>query len=100
LSGGINVYGYGYGNPLAYADPNGLVPLVLTPCVTSPQAAMGCAALAWGAANAAANACSNAVDAIKDWMSSEVMIPIRKFMKASKGNMYEDIIILILEEVN
>jgi RHS repeat-associated protein len=40
LSGGINVYGYGYGNPLAYADPNGLVPLVLTPCVTSPQAAM------------------------------------------------------------
>jgi RHS repeat-associated protein len=71
LSGGINVYGYGYGNPLAYADPNGLVPLVLTPCVTSPQAAMGCAALAWGAANAAANACSNAVDAIKDWMSSD-----------------------------
>jgi uncharacterized protein RhaS with RHS repeats len=40
LSGGINVYGYGYGNPLAYADPNGLVALVLRPCVTSPQAAM------------------------------------------------------------
>jgi hypothetical protein len=34
------VYGYGYGNPLAYADPNGLVALVLRPCVTSPQAAM------------------------------------------------------------
>ena len=71
LSGGINVYGYGYGNPLAYADPDGLVPLVLTPCVTSPQGAMACAALIGATATAVANACSNAVSAINDWMFSD-----------------------------
>lgn len=71
LCGGINVYGYGYSNPLAYSDPNGLVPIVLTLFVTSSQAAMECAALAWGAATAAANTCSNAVSAINDWMFSD-----------------------------
>jgi len=71
LSGGINVYGYGYGNPLAYADPNGLVPIVLTPCVTSPQGAMACAAIMGATATAVANVCSNAVSAINDWMFSD-----------------------------
>ncbi|WP_225613924.1 RHS repeat-associated core domain-containing protein [Delftia sp. DLF01] len=71
LSGGINVYGYGYGNPSAYADPDGLVPLALTPCVTSPQGAMACAALIGATATAVANACSNAVSTINDWMFSD-----------------------------
>lgn len=47
LSDGVNVdgYGYGYGNPLAYTDPSGLVPLVLAPCVTPAYSPYACAAL-------------------------------------------------------
>jgi len=66
LSGGINVYGYGYGNPLAYADPDGLVPTVLLSCAT-PQ--FGPLCLAVGVA--IVNACKTTWDATKDWTFSD-----------------------------
>ncbi len=68
LDGGLNTFGYVYGNPLMYSDPDGLCPLAGAICVPVGAALVGLAVLATNAilGNPVGNAAGSALEGISD----------------------------------